>query len=239
MIEFEVIPAIDLLDGECVRLVKGKPKAKTTYSGDAASVALAFVACGARTLHVIDLNAALGNGSNAPAVRAIIKAVRGKARVQVGGGIRDARRAKRLFSLGADRVMVGTAAFTPELEKITRCGETLAAIDYTRGAIQVKGWTSQATKMTLEVLRTLEDQGVAGFLATDVERDGTLKGTRTGTLETLVAATRLPVYAAGGVAALDDVRETARAGAAGVIVGKALYEGKFTLEQALEVAEQC
>jgi phosphoribosylformimino-5-aminoimidazole carboxamide ribotide isomerase len=141
---------------------------------------------------------------------------------------------------------VGTAAFTQEIEDITDCGETFAAIDYARGAIQVKGWTSQATKMTPEILSELENKGITGFLATDTARDGTLKGTRTETLLEIVAAARTPVYAAGGVASLGNVREIARAGAAGIVIGKALYEKRFTLTEAIEaageaaeVAKQC
>ncbi len=236
---FELMPAIDLLDGECVRLVKGKPQAKTSYDSNPVSVALKFIAEGAKTLHVIDLNAALasGSGSNADAIKAIVKAIRGKAKIQVGGGIRDATRAKQLFSIGVKRVIIGTAAFTPELEKITRCGETLAAIDYANGEIQVNGWTKRGTKLTKRAITELENTSITGFLATDVERDGTLKGTRTATLKKIVDAATLPVYAAGGVARLDDVRAAASAGAAGVVVGKALYEKKFTLEQAIDVAK--
>lgn len=238
---FEVIPAIDLLDGKCVRLVKGKPGTKTVYCKDAARLARGFTASGAKTIHVIDLNAALGNGDNSAAIKAVVKAIHGKARLQVGGGVRSVAKAKELFSSGVDRVIVGSMAFAfaPVLEEITRLGETLAAIDYANDGIRVKGWTRRGVKLSERILSELEERGVRGFIATDIERDGTLKGARTRTLREIVKATALPVCAAGGVASLGDLKKIAASGAAGAVVGKALYEKRFTLAEAIEVARKC
>jgi phosphoribosylformimino-5-aminoimidazole carboxamide ribotide isomerase len=235
--EFEVVPAVDMQDGEVVQLVQGERGTETRY-GDPVDAARRWVDAGARTLHLVDLDGAFeGERANAAAVEAVIDAV--DVPVQLGGGIRTVEDAVRLRDRGVDRVILGTAAVQrPDIvaeisEK--RPESVIVSLDAKGDEVVVSGWTEGTGLDPVEATRRYADLGAAGILFTDVDVEGKLSGVRVGRIERLVDAVDVPVIASGGVATLDDVRACRDAGAAAVVVGTALYEGAFTLEAAMNV----
>lgn len=234
-----ILPAIDLLDGACVGLYQGDYGRATEYSEDPVSVARRFAAAGAPWLHVVDLDGAReGRPVNDALVREVTRAV--SVPVQVGGGIRDAEEAASCLASGVRRVVLGTAGVErPEelASVVARFGadRVAAALDVDEGRVRVDGWLREAAAPIADVLRRLSDAGVKTLLYTDVRRDGTLASPNVEAARRLVAA-GWRVLVAGGVARpahLDALRE---AGAAGAVVGTALYRGTMTLEEALEAA---
>ena len=235
--DFEVVPAVDMQDGEVVQLVQGERGTETRY-GDPVDAARRWVDAGARTLHLVDLDGAFeGERANAAAVEAVIDAV--DVPVQLGGGIRTVEDAVRLRDRGVDRVILGTAAVQrPDIvaeisEK--RPESVIVSLDAKGDEVVVSGWTEGTGLDPVEATRRYADLGAAGILFTDVDVEGKLSGVRVGRIERLVDAVDVPVIASGGVATLDDVRACRDAGAAAVVVGTALYEGAFTLEAAMNV----
>jgi phosphoribosylformimino-5-aminoimidazole carboxamide ribotide isomerase len=232
-----VIPSVDVLGGRCVRLRGGREEEKRVY-GDPLEWARRWEEEGASLLHVVDLDAALGRGSNR---ELLLRLLRGRrARVQVGGGIRSVERAEEYVRAGAERVVVGTSAVkNPEL--VRRLVEVLGgervvvALDARGGRVVVEGWREETGKDVVELAREMEEAGVGCLLYTDVEADGRMCGI--GEVGGILSRIRLPVILSGGVRSLEDVRRAKQAGAAGLIVGTALYEGRFTLREAMEVAE--
>jgi phosphoribosylformimino-5-aminoimidazole carboxamide ribotide isomerase len=232
-----VIPSVDVLEGRCVRLRGGREEEKRVY-GDPLEWARRWEEEGASLLHVVDLDAALGRGSNR---ELLLRLLRGRrARVQVGGGIRSVERAEEYVRAGAERVVVGTSAVkNPEL--VRRLVEVLGgervvvALDARGGRVVVEGWREETGKDVVELAREMEEAGVGYLLYTDVEADGRMCGI--GEVGGILSRIRLPVILSGGVRSLEDVRRAREAGAAGLIVGTALYEGRFTLREAMEVAE--
>jgi 1-(5-phosphoribosyl)-5-[(5-phosphoribosylamino)methylideneamino] imidazole-4-carboxamide isomerase/N-(5'phosphoribosyl)anthranilate isomerase len=234
----ELLPAVDLLDGQAARLVQGVAGTETGY-GDPVEAATGFAAQGARWLHVVDLDAAFGRGPrNRRHLGRIVEAV-GPVKVEASGGVRTAGDLDALFDLGATRVVIGTAALEdPEWvgEACARHGEAVAVgLDARGRTLQARGWTAAGGDL-FEVMERLEAAGCRRFIHTEVARDGMLTGPATDRLAQVLAATSRPVIASGGVASLADLRALAALepdGLEGAIVGKALYAGRFTVGDAL------
>jgi len=232
--EFEVVPAVDMQDGEVVQLVQGERGTATRY-GDPVEAARRWVDAGAGTLHLVDLDGAFdGERANAAAVDAVLDAV--DVPVQLGGGIRTAEDARSLLDRGVDRVILGTAAVeTPEIVaevSETHPGSVTVSLDARDGEVVVSGWTEGTGLDPAEAAGRYEELGAGAVLFTDVDVEGRLEGVNRDLVERVVDAVDVPVVASGGVAALDDVRALRDAGAAAVVVGTALYEGEFTLAEA-------
>ncbi|USZ67020.1 1-(5-phosphoribosyl)-5-[(5-phosphoribosylamino)methylideneamino]imidazole-4-carboxamide isomerase [Halorussus salilacus] len=235
--EFEVIPAVDMQDGEVVQLVQGERGTEKTY-GDPVSAAEEWVEAGAETLHLVDLDGAFeGERANADAVEAILTAV--DVDVQLGGGIRTADDAVGLLSRGVDRVILGTAAVeNPDIVAEISAeypGSVTVSLDAKGGEVVVSGWTEGTGLDPAEAAARYEELGAGAILFTDVDVEGRLAGVQTDRVSAVVEAVDIPVVASGGVATLDDVRALREAGAAAVVVGTALYEGEFTLEEAKSI----
>jgi phosphoribosylformimino-5-aminoimidazole carboxamide ribotide isomerase len=236
--EFEVVPAVDVQEGQVVQLVGGKRGTGKEY-GDPVEAAERWVEAGARTLHLVDLDGAFeGERANAPAIERVVEAVGESVGVQVGGGIRTPDDARSLLDSGVDRVILGTAAVEePEVVaeiSDTHPGAVLVSLDAKGGEVVVSGWTEGTGLDPAEAAARYEDLGAGGILFTDIDVEGRLEGVRTDPVRRLVEAVSIPVVASGGVAALEDVRALKGTGAAAVVVGTALYEGRFTLREAQE-----
>jgi phosphoribosylformimino-5-aminoimidazole carboxamide ribotide isomerase len=234
--EFEVIPAVDMQDGEVVQLVRGERGTETRY-GDPVEAARRWVSAGARTLHLVDLDGAFqGERANAAAVEAIVDAV--DVPIQLGGGIRTVDDALGLLDRGVDRVILGTAAVeTPDIvAEISdeRPDSVVVSLDAKGDEVVVSGWTEGTGLDPVEAAGRYDELGAGAILFTDVDVEGRLEGVRTDRIERLADAVDIPVIASGGVATLDDVRACREAGAAAVVVGTALYEGAFTLAAAMD-----
>ena len=237
-----VIPAIDLKDGQCVRLYQGDYGRVTVYGYDPIAQARAFVTEGAEKIHVVDLSGAkAGRAVHFDLILEIARAVR--VPVEVGGGIRDLKTIERYLSGGIYQVILGTIACrNPELvrEAAGRFpGRILVSLDVRGERVAVSGWTEAEDLHYLELAQRFEESGVAGLIFTEIERDGTREGVYTERLEKLLGVVSLPVVPAGGVATLEDIRRLKpleKKGLSGVIVGRALYEGTLDLREALRIA---
>jgi 1-(5-phosphoribosyl)-5-[(5-phosphoribosylamino)methylideneamino] imidazole-4-carboxamide isomerase/N-(5'phosphoribosyl)anthranilate isomerase len=232
----ELLPAVDVADGQAVRLVQGEAGSETHY-GEPLAAALAWQQAGAQWIHLVDLDAAFGRGSN----RELLAAVVGKldVAVEMSGGIRDDESLKAALATGCRRVNLGTAALeNPSWvrEAIAQHGDRIAVgLDVRGTTLSARGWTQDGGEL-FDVLSRLDADGCARYVVTDVRRDGTLTGPNLELLKSVCAATDRPVVASGGVSSLADLRalgELVPLGVEGAIVGKALYAGEFTLEQAL------
>jgi len=233
-----VIPAIDLKDGRCVRLRQGDMTEETVYSEDPAATALRWEGLGARLLHIVDLNGAIeGQPRNLPQIEAILKAV--SIPVQVGGGIRTLETVRMYLSRGVKRVVLSTAVLQDRVVLEQACkefpGRILVGIDAKNGLVAVKGWTSVSNTTARELVGTLKGLPLAGVIYTDIARDGMLEGPNLSSLRDIVDASPAPVIASGGVTRIEDIRAIKALGARveGAIVGKALYDGKLDLKQAM------
>lgn len=235
-----LIPAIDLMNGKCVRLFQGDPSKSKQYYEDPNQAARSFQAQGAEILHIVDLDAALGLGENIETIEKIIKSV--DINVQVGGGIRTFEKAKEILELGVTRAIFGTA-FIRNPELISQISETFGkkrvagAIDVKDGRVAIDGWKSKTALGYIEVAQRLVELGVGAIIFTSVNTDGTLKGPALNDTKKLVQSLDIPVIASGGIKDLEDLRELALIDVEGVIIGTALYENKFTLREALEVVK--
>ncbi|MFB6236244.1 MAG: 1-(5-phosphoribosyl)-5-[(5-phosphoribosylamino)methylideneamino]imidazole-4-carboxamide isomerase [Halopenitus sp.] len=240
--EFEVIPAVDVQDGEVVQLVQGERGTGKRY-GDPVEAAERWLAAGAETLHLVDLDGAFeGDRVNEAAFEAVVDAVGDGADIQLGGGIRTADDAVDLLDLGVDRVILGTAAVeNPEIvETISaeRPDSVMVSLDAKEGEVVVAGWTEGTGLDPAEAAERYEDLGAAAILFTNVDVEGQLEGIDREAVERVVDAVDIPVVASGGVASLEDVVALREAGAAAVVVGTALYEGEFTLREAQQAVEE-
>ena len=228
-------PAIDIRGGRCVRLLQGDFDRETVYGDDPVAVAKEYQAAGAPWIHVVDLDAARRQGSNRPLVEAIAAAV--NIPVQTGGGVRDGS----LLEHGLTRVVLGSVALE-EPAMVTELareypGRIAVGLDHRDGEVRVRGWEEGSGRQLADLVREFGTAGVAAFIVTDIGRDGMLDGPDVDGLAALAATTDVPVIASGGVGTLNDLRMLTQTGVAGVIVGKALYERRFTVEQALEVLD--
>ncbi len=231
----DLYPAIDLRDGRVVRLRQGDYDDQTTYGGDPVAIAESFAAAGARWIHVVDLDAARsGSPVNRPVVAAIARAVAGRAQVQTGGGVRTVADAQSLADTGVARVVMGSAAVArPRLvAEASRVVAVAVGLDHRDGELAVNGWTQGSGVQLTDALEWFP--GAAVFVITDIARDGMLAGPDLIGLAAAAQATAIPIIASGGVASLADVAALkAVPGIVGVISGKAIYEGRFTVVEAL------
>ncbi|MCK5736309.1 MAG: 1-(5-phosphoribosyl)-5-[(5-phosphoribosylamino)methylideneamino]imidazole-4-carboxamide isomerase, partial [Spirochaetaceae bacterium] len=234
------IPAIDLIDGHCVRLTEGVFDTAKIYGDDPAAVARSFAEAGARRLHVVDLDAARGSGSNRDAIKAIRKAFPGI--LDVGGGIRSIEDARVLKSIGVDLLIAGTA-LVKKPDDIAAWAEELgpmivAGIDARDGEVKVSGWEDGSSLRAVDLAAKVRDLGVVEIIYTDISRDGTLSGPNIPETAAIAASSGLPVIISGGVGSMGDLELLAKekpAGVTGVIFGKALYEGRVNLKEAIQI----
>lgn len=253
--EFEVIPAVDMQDGQVVQLVGGERGTEKTY-GDPVEAAQRWVEAGAQTLHLVDLDGAFdGERANADAIDAIHDTLerrstsnRGQSdeavniETQLGGGIRTVEDATGLLSRGLDRVILGTAAvenpdIVGEISEVYP-GTVMVSLDAKDGEVVVSGWTEGTGLDPAEAAVRYEELGAGAILFTDVDVEGQLEGVRTEPVRRLAEAVDIPVVASGGVATIEDIRALKDAGAAAVVVGSALYEGAFTLADAQRAVDE-
>jgi phosphoribosylformimino-5-aminoimidazole carboxamide ribotide isomerase len=234
-------PAIDLKDGRCVRLKQGDMTQATVFNDDPADQAARFVAAGAEWIHVVDLNGAFaGRPLNAPAVAAIVAAA--KVPIQLGGGIRDIATIEAWLKAGIARVILGTVAVkTPELVR-QACrlfpGRIAVGIDARAGRVATEGWAETSDLAAEDLARRFVDAGVAAIIHTDIDRDGLLGGANVAASAALARAVPIPVIVSGGVSSLDDIRAVkaaAASGLAGVIAGRAIYDGRLDIAAAIAV----
>lgn len=237
----QLLPAVDVVNGQAVRLVQGEAGTEKGY-GDPLEAAMSFVEAGATWIHLVDLDAAFGRGSNAPLLADIVAQV--PLKIELSGGIRDDASLERALEAGAARVNIGTAALeNPEWTEsvIERYGERVAVgLDVRGYTLSARGWTEDGGNLW-EVLERLEAVGCSRYVVTDVKRDGMLSGPNTQLLSEVAERSVAPVTASGGVSSLGDLcalRELVPLGVDSAIVGKALYAGAFTLKEAIEVAGQ-
>jgi 1-(5-phosphoribosyl)-5-[(5-phosphoribosylamino)methylideneamino] imidazole-4-carboxamide isomerase/N-(5'phosphoribosyl)anthranilate isomerase len=241
MTYLELLPAVDVKDGRAVRLVQGELSAETTY-GNPLEVALEFQAAGAEWLHLVDLDAAFGRGENS----ALLAEVVGKLdiKVELSGGIRDDESLRRALATGCTRINLGTAALeNPEwtAKVISEFGDRIAVgLDVRGHVLAARGWTKEGGDL-FETIERLERDGCARYVVTDVTKDGTLQGPNVQLLQEVCSVTKKPVVASGGISSLADIESLMALNAMGVegaIVGKALYAGAFTLQEALELTKR-
>jgi len=237
----QLFPAIDLLDGRVVRLVRGDYNAVTVYNSDPVAQAQAFAEAGAEWLHVVDLDGAQGQGKDNRAVIARIIAG-GFLKVQTGGGVRSMKAIEALVELGASRIVLGTSLVTdPQMASaaIDAFGDLICAgVDARNGRVAISGWQTDSDIKATELARSLAEQGVRHFLYTDINRDGLQTGIDVDAYRRLSEACGCSVIASGGIASLDDLRALRQLGDGvieGVIVGRALYEQSFSVQSALNV----
>ncbi len=234
----ELLPAVDVKDGRAVRLVQGELARESIY-GSPLEVALDFQKSGAQWLHLVDLDAAFGRGENSALLAEVVGRL--DIDVELSGGIRDDESLTRALATGCRRVNLGTAALAnPEWTSrvIAEHGDRIAVgVDVRGHVLAARGWTQEGGDL-FETLARLESDGCARYVVTDVTKDGTLQGPNLELLKEVCAATKKPVVASGGISSLEDIKALCALngiGVEGAIVGKALYAGAFTLEQALEV----
>jgi 1-(5-phosphoribosyl)-5-[(5-phosphoribosylamino)methylideneamino] imidazole-4-carboxamide isomerase/N-(5'phosphoribosyl)anthranilate isomerase len=234
----ELLPAVDVKDGRAVRLVQGELAAETAY-GNPLEVALEFQSAGAEWLHLVDLDAAFGRGENTAQLADVVGKL--DIKVELSGGIRDDESLARALATGCTRVNLGTAALeNPDwtAKVIAQHGDRIAVgLDVRGHVLAARGWTKEGGDL-FQTIERLERDGCARYVVTDVTKDGTLQGPNLTLLKEVCAATKKPVVASGGISSLDDIRALValnNSGVEGAIVGKALYAGAFTLQEALRL----
>jgi len=237
----DLLPAIDLRGGHCVRLHQGDFAAETVYDDDPTRVASEFAAAGARWIHVVDLDAArTGERTHLPQIRAICEAV--PCAVEVGGGVRTADAARELLDAGVSRVVIGTAAVERPALVEELCleypGAIAVGLDARGTEVAIRGWVEGSGADLVTLAQRFDGIGVAALIVTEISRDGTLEGPAFGQLLAVLTASNIPLIASGGVGTLDDLRalvalEGGGRRLSGIIAGRAIYEGRFTVEQGL------
>lgn len=241
-----LIPAIDLKDGQCVRLKQGEMDAVTVFSDDPAAMAREWVKRGARRLHLVDLNGAFaGTPKNEAAIRAILKEIDGAIPVQLGGGIRDLDTIERYLDAGIQYVIIGTAAVkNPGLLRdacAAFAGRIIVGLDAKEGKVATDGWSKLTGHDVIDLARKFEDYGVEAVIYTDIGRDGMLTGVNVEATARLARAIRIPVIASGGLATMKDVEalcEVAADGIQGAITGRAVYQGTLDFVAAQKRADE-
>ncbi len=239
-----IIPAIDIKNGKCVRLLQGRMDAETVFSDDPSAMARQWADQGAEMLHVVDLNGAIEKSpQNLPSIQRIVQSIH--IPVQVGGGIRDIETIQQYFDIGIAKVVIGTEAIrNPQLVRQAskdHPGCIVVGIDARNGRVAIEGWTQTTDIRAIDLARQFEDYGVAAINFTDIHRDGMQTGPNIEETRQLAEAVRIPIVASGGVSTLEDIRNLlplSQSGVIGVITGKALYSGTLNLKEAIELAKQ-
>ena len=240
-----VIPAIDLKDGQCVRLRQGDMDDSTVFSDDPVATAAQWAQSGARRLHIVDLNGAFaGTPKNAAAVKAITQALPSLP-VQIGGGIRDCNTIESYLNAGVHSVIIGTAAVkNPEFVHAACArfpGHIIVGIDAKAGFVATDGWAETSTVQAVDLARDFRDAGVEAIVYTDIERDGMMQGVNIAATVNLAVEGGLPVIASGGVTDIEDIRRLAEVGHSGIvgaITGRAIYEGTLNVAEAQALSDQ-
>ena len=238
--KLELLPAVDVADGKAVRLTQGEAGSETDY-GHPVEAALTWIQAGAEWIHLVDLDAAFGRGDNRSIITEVVSASK-SVKIELSGGIRDDASLEAALEAGATRVNLGTAALEDPgwtAGVVAKYGDFIAVgLDVRGTTLAARGWTREGGDL-YEVLARLEDAGCSRYVVTDVTKDGTLRGPNLELLKSVLQKTSKPVVASGGISSLDDIRDLRNLvplGLEGAILGKSLYAGKFTLEQALEIA---
>ncbi len=236
----ELLPAVDVADGKAVRLTQGEAGSETDY-GSPVEAALTWIEAGAEWIHLVDLDAAFGRGDNRQVISEVVASAT-SVKIELSGGIRDDASLEAALEAGATRVNLGTAALEDPIwtaRVIEKYGDAIAVgLDVRGTTLAARGWTQEGGDL-FEVLARLEDAGCARYVVTDVTKDGTLKGPNLELLRQVMQKTSKPVVASGGISSLQDIRDLRALvgeGLEGAILGKSLYAGKFTLEEALVIA---
>ena len=237
----KLIPAIDLMNGKCVRLFKGDFNKRKDFSKEPHEQALFWESEGAECMHIVDLDAAKsGNPSNDKTIKEIVKTV--NIPIQIGGGIRSQERIEQLFSYGIEKVIMGTSAIeNKDLVKDLSNkfpGRIIVGIDAKEGKVSTRGWLEQSNILATDLVKEFSSFKIANFIVTDINTDGTLEGTNEGFIRDILNITDIPVIASGGIGSISDLLSLIKFesfGLYGVIVGKALYENKFTINEANKV----
>ena len=233
----KLIPAIDLMDGKCVRLLKGDFNKSKQFSNNPATQAKLWEEQGATSIHIVDLDAARsGKASNDKSIISIREAT--NVPIQIGGGIRSEERIKELFSFGIDKVIIGTSAIENRklVNEITSTfpRKIIIGIDSKQGKVSTRGWLKQSDVYALDLIKDLSSLKISSFIVTDIDTDGTLDGPNVAFIKEVLKQTNIPVIASGGIGSLSDLSALTKFesfGLEGVIVGKALYEKKFTIKE--------
>lgn len=238
----ELLPAVDVADGKAVRLTQGEAGSETDY-GSPVEAALTWIEAGAEWIHLVDLDAAFGRGDNRAVIAEVVASAK-SVKIELSGGIRDDASLDAALEAGATRVNLGTAALEDPswtARVIEKYGDAIAVgLDVRGTTLAARGWTQEGGDL-FEVLARLEDAGCARYVVTDVTKDGTLKGPNLELLRQVMQKTSKPVVASGGISSLQDIRDLRALvgeGLEGAILGKSLYAGKFTLEEALSIASE-
>ncbi len=236
-----IIPAIDLIGGKAVRLLKGDYAKMTVYSERPEEVAADFAACGAEWIHLVDLEGAKGGGT--PNIETIKRIVSGCGlKAEVGGGIRNMKTIEAYADAGVSRVVLGTAAVTdPKFlkEAVETYGKMISVgVDIKEGYVAIKGWTEKSAFEALDFCKKMQDTGVTNLICTDISKDGAMKGTNRELYKTLAAQLSLDITASGGVSSMEDVKALAGCGLYGAIIGKAYYTGAIDLKEAIAAAKE-
>ncbi len=236
----DIIPAIDLIEGKCVRLIQGQYHRQITYQNDPVRQAEQFIADGAQWLHIVDLEGAkVGRPVNTDAISAI--AALGQLKIEVGGGLRDEAAITQLFDIGVERAIIGTKA-TSDFEWFSRMaekfnGKIALGLDARGSRVATRGWTQDSPELLLEFAIRAAKLPLAAIIYTDITKDGMLAGPNLERTKALIEAVDVPVVASGGVSTTDDVRKLAQLGAAAAIIGRSLYEGTVRLSDAIQAAK--
>lgn len=243
-----IIPAIDLRDGKCVRLIQGRYDRQITYRDDPVQQAQEFASAGAEWLHIVDLDGAkVGKPINTDAISAIAKL--GLSKVEVGGGLRDEESIRQLLDIGVERVIIGTKAVN-DFEWFSQMAETfknklILGLDAKGSNIATHGWTKEL-KTQNSKLKTVQDFAqeaaklpIAAIIYTDINKDGMMTGPNLERTKTLIETVDMPIIASGGISTIDDIKKLAKIGASSVIVGRSLYEGTLNLAEAIAEARNC
>lgn len=235
-----IIPAIDLIEGQCVRLIQGQYDQRINYESDPVRQAEAFIADGAQWLHIVDLEGAkAGKPVNTDSIAAIAKL--GRLKIEVGGGLRDESSIQKLFDIGVERAIIGTKAvgdfewFCQMAEKFS--GKIVLGLDSRGSRVSTEGWTQDSPESLIDFAVRAAKLPLAAIIYTDITKDGMMIGPNFERTKALVEAVSLPVIASGGVTSIEDIQKVAGLGAAAAIVGRSLYEGTLKLADAIEAAE--
>lgn len=236
-----IIPAIDIINGKCVRLVQGDYNKETVYSDNPAEMAGEWKSKGAEYLHLVDLDgAAKGEPVNIKVIEHIIKTVPG-IKVQVGGGIRNDNTVEQLLGIGVSRIIIGTKAITTPEWLGELCvkfpGQIALAVDTKNGKVATQGWLQTENKTAIELAKELQKYKPCAMIVTDINKDGMLKGPNLELMEEFKREIDIPVVASGGVTSIEDIKALCKIDVYGAIMGKALYDGKIKLEEAIELSK--